>query len=206
MIRIVGGTARGSRIAPPQDNRIRPTSDRAREALFNMLAHNPLLNEGRDTPLPRRAHMLDVFAGCGAVGIEALSRGAAEVVFLDNDPAALSLIRRNLRDTKLGDRGLVLETDATNPMPAPYAPADLVYLDPPYGDEGKGPVALEALTRKGWVAAGALCILESDGKRPSPPLPAGFTLLEERRWGRIRMSFLRRQGRTDKTGEDKTDG
>lgn len=194
MIRIVGGTARGARITPPQDSRIRPTSDRAREALFNMLAHNSTLNEGRDMPLPRGVHMLDVFAGCGAVGIEALSRGAEEVVFLDNDPDALSLIRRNLRDLKLGGRGLVLDMDATNPIPAPYAPANLVYLDPPYGDEGKGAAALEALAHKGWLAAGALCILESDGKRPPPVAPVGFDLQEERRWGRIRMSFLRRQG------------
>ncbi len=191
MIRITGGTIRGRKITPPTDNSIRPTSDRAREALFNMLTHNPLLNEGRDAPLPRGARILDVFAGCGAVGLEALSRGAASVIFLEKDPVALSLIRRNLRNTGLGANGLVLETDATNPGPARRPPADLLYLDPPYKEGEKGPAALSALAENGWIAARALCILENDAKTPAPPAPDGFTMLEERRWGRIRMRFLR---------------
>ena len=177
-MRIIAGTWRGRRLLTPKDARIRPTSDRAREALFDILDHG--------TPPLRGARFLDVFCGTGAVGLEALSRGAAEVLLIDNDPEALQLAKANI--ARLGSPpGIqVLAADATRPGPA-RAPFDLIFLDPPYRSDLAGP-ALAALV-DGRLAPDARVIVELDAKQ-GLDLPDDFMLAQERRYGAAKFLFL----------------
>ncbi len=174
MIRIVGGRWRGRRLAVPEDRSVRPTAERVREAAFNRLVH-----AGLDPPLEGAA-FLDVFAGTGAVGLEALSRGAAKAVFIERDLAALALLRRNV-----GSEGAVLVRDAISPGPAPAA-FDIAWLDPPWRS-GLAVPALEALGRKGWLKPGALVVVES-AHDDAPDLHG---LIDRRRYGRTALAFLR---------------
>lgn len=177
-MRIIAGTWRGRRLLAPQDARIRPTSDRAREALFDILDHG--------TPPLRGARFLDVFCGTGAVGLEALSRGAAEVLLIDNDPEALQLANANI--ACLGSPPGIhnLAADATRPGPA-RVPFDLVFLDPPYRSDLAAP-ALAALV-DGWLAPDARIIVELDAKQ-GLDLPDDFTFAQERRYGAAKFWFL----------------
>ena len=184
-MRVVAGKWRGRALEAPADRAVRPTSDRARESLFDLLTQgrvargqNPLLD----------ARVLDVFAGTGALGIEALSRGAAEALFLEKDPAALALIRRNLRQLGAVREGLVIQADATHPPPA-RAAASVAMLDPPYRS-GLAAPALAALLAAGWLAPDALVSVELEKGEDFAP-PAGFTLVDERRYGKARLVFLR---------------
>lgn len=191
-LRIVGGDWRGRRLEAGDDRSVRPTSERMREALFNILAHNPAWRGqdrlGAQGPLPRGAAVLDAFAGSGALGLEALSRGAARTAFLEEDGRACALIRRNLSGLGLTDaEAVVRRGDATAPGVAPFA-ADLAFLDPPYGKDLAGP-ALAALHRHGWLAAGALVIVETAANDPLPAAD-GFALVDERRYGIARAAFL----------------
>src|SRR5690554_3376836 len=129
-MRIIAGTWRGRRLKTPEGFEIRPTSDRVREALFGILAHAPAWRRPAG-PLPLDAVVLDAFAGTGAAGIEALSRGARAAIFLERDPRAAALIRRNLAQLGAEQRGVVVERDATLPGRASRT-ADLALLDPPY--------------------------------------------------------------------------
>jgi len=185
-MRIVGGRHRGRSLAVPRGLAVRPTSDRAREALFNILEHGKLSTDGRSL-LPGST-VLDAFAGTGAFALEALSRGAAHALLLERDPAALAAARDNAR--KLGEAAnlTIRQADATRPGPAP-AEAAIAFLDPPYGQGLAGP-ALEALAREGWFGPSAIVVVEIDG-REAFRAPAGFALLEERRYGRARLVFLR---------------
>jgi 16S rRNA (guanine966-N2)-methyltransferase len=166
---------------------VRPTRDRIREALFNRLAHN----RWRDTPLPQDAGVVDGFAGTGALGLEALSRGAAHVTFLENDPAALDLLRENAALFDAADQITILNCDATRPGRARRA-CDLVLLDPPYGGALAEP-ALAAFTRGGWLTPGALAVIELAAKEPFEP-PSGFELIDERLYGASRVVILRWPG------------
>src|SRR5262249_22122441 len=156
MIKIIGGKHRGRAIATPEGSTTRPTSNRARESLFNILAHANWRADGT-SPLVD-AGVLDAFAGSGALGLEALSRGAAHATFLDNDATAIKLIGENLR--KLGEAGAakVVRADAPRPPPAREA-CDLVFLDPPYRS-GLAAPALTALASAGWLKAGAIATVE----------------------------------------------
>lgn len=183
-MRIIGGKFRGRKLASPPDARIRPTSDRAREALFNILAHADLTADGT-SPLAG-AVVLDACCGTGAMGIEALSRGAARATFLDNDPAALDLVRASLE--ALGLTAQILRVDVRHPGRASEA-ATLVFLDPPYG-EGLAAPALAALAAQGWIAAGALVVVET-GPRDDLSPPEGFTPLDRRKYGKARFALLR---------------
>src|SRR5262245_64887658 len=147
MLKIVGGKHRGRTIAAPEGQGTRPTASRAREALFNILAHANWRDDGISPLIDVR--VLDAFAGSGALGLEALSRGAAHATFLDNDAAAVKLIGENLR--KLGETGSarVMRADATRPPPSREA-CDLVFLDPPYRS-GLAAPALSALAHMGWL-------------------------------------------------------
>ncbi|MFC3228935.1 16S rRNA (guanine(966)-N(2))-methyltransferase RsmD [Marinibaculum pumilum] len=190
-LRIVGGRWRGRKLDAGDDRSVRPTSERMREALFNILAHNPDWRRD-DGPLPLGAAVLDVFAGSGALGLEALSRGAARAAFLEADGHACALIRRNLSGLGLTDREAhVQRGDALLPGPAPFA-ADLAFLDPPYGKALAGP-ALAALRRHGWLAPGALAVVETGASEPMPEAE-GFTLVDERRYGIARAAFLVLEG------------
>ncbi len=186
-MRVVGGRHKGKRLEGPADKGLRPTSDRAREALFNILAGGRFGEGDRVWG----ARVLDAFAGSGALGIEALSRGAGEVAFLEKNPTALKLIERNLAN--LGKEGLgrekvrIIAADATNP-PSAKATADLLFLDPPYGCN-LAPLALEALLERGWIGNESLIIVEVAAKETFQP-PSAFEHLDARKYGAAKMHFL----------------
>jgi 16S rRNA (guanine966-N2)-methyltransferase len=186
MIKVVGGKHRGRALATPEGLETRPTSSRARESLFNILAHANWRPDGT-SPLVD-ARVLDAFAGSGALGIEALSRGAAHATFLDNDAKAIASIGENLR--KLGETAAarVVRADATRPPPAREA-CDLVFLDPPYRSGNAGP-ALAALTEAGWLKPGAIATVELAGAEGLVP-PSGFEAIDERRYGAAKIVILR---------------
>jgi 16S rRNA (guanine966-N2)-methyltransferase len=184
-VRIIAGRHRGRLLAAPPGEDVRPTSDRAREALFNILAHGRFAVAG---PPYAGTRVLDAFAGTGAFGLEALSRGAAEAVFIENGRAALAALRRNIAALDEDERARIVGGDAMSPPRAP-APAALAFLDPPYG-KGLAAPALTALAAAGWLAEGALCIVESAAKETVTP-PPGFAALDERRYGAARLVFLR---------------
>lgn len=191
-MRIVAGRHRGRAIQAPADDSVRPTSDRVRENLFNILAHGKLSADG--TPLLAEARVLDAFAGSGALGLEALSRGAAHAVFLEQDMTALECLNRNVTALGEGKHATLVQADACHPPPpgkvrGDPAPRDLVFLDPPYLS-GLAAKALAALAASGWLADGALAVAELDAKDAFVP-PAGFTLADERRYGRTRIVLLR---------------
>jgi 16S rRNA (guanine966-N2)-methyltransferase len=181
-MRIVTGKHRGRRLATPADRNIRPTSDRIREAIFDILSHR--LFAGRFDG----AMVLDVFAGTGAMGCEALSRGAARATFLDSESAAIRLVEQNVRHLGEAENVLVLRRDATRPGKAPL-PHDLVFTDPPYRS-GLAPATLEALAQERWLAPGALVVLElASDETPEPP--TGFTEIDQRRYGGTTVHFWR---------------
>jgi 16S rRNA (guanine966-N2)-methyltransferase len=187
-MRVVGGRHRGRRLIAPSGDAVRPTSDRAREALFNILSHGDFAAAG----LPFAGeNVLDAFAGTGALGIEALSRGAARAAFIETDRAALATLRRNLAAVDEEDAADIVAGDATRPPRAPYAAA-LALLDPPYRS-GLGAPALAALAQMGWLAPRALAVVELAAKEPFSP-PAGFMMIDERVYGAARLIFLRREG------------
>jgi 16S rRNA (guanine966-N2)-methyltransferase len=179
-MRIIAGKLKGRRLLAPQGTIIRPTSDRAREALFGILEHG-------EPPLAGRA-FLDLFCGTGAVGLEAYSRGAAEVVLIDNDREALKLAEANIARLRAQNQVRLIARDATLLGPSPHA-FDLAFLDPPYRS-GLATAALAGLARNGWLALGARIIVELAAK-DAPVLPAGYALDRERRYGSARFLFLR---------------
>jgi 16S rRNA (guanine966-N2)-methyltransferase len=183
-VRIVGGTHRGTRLAapPPGDRRIRPTADRVRESLFNLLAHRP---EG---DLVAGARVLDLFAGTGALGLEALSRGAGAATLVERAPEAAALIEANIARLRLGDRARLLRRDATRLGACPGPPFTLTFLDPPYG-RALGEAALAAALAGGWLVPGAFVVWEEAALPAAPP---GLTLLDSRRYGDTMISLLRR--------------
>lgn len=183
-MRIVAGKFRGRALATPDDDRIRPTSDRVREAMFNILAHGI---DGFDMP---GAIVLDLFAGTGALGLEALSRGAASCLFVEQDAEARGLIRRNIE--ALGQTGTtrIYRRDATDLGEAGNRePFTLVFADPPYG-KGLGEKALAAAAGGGWLADGAIVVAE-ERAGVSVAWPAGFTILDQRTWGDTQAVFAR---------------
>jgi len=186
-MRIVGGKHRGRRIEAPPGQNVRPTSDRAREALFNILIHGHLSADGT-SPLPG-ARVLDAFAGSGALGLEALSRGAAHALFIESDSKACTAIRANAKALCETANATVIPGDATKPAPCPGAPCSIVFLDPPYGS-GLVEPALHALAARSWIASNAVCVVElaiDDGVT----LPPAFTLIDDRRYGKARFLVLK---------------
>lgn len=188
-MRIVGGKHRGRRLLAPSGRDVRPTSDRTRESLFNILAHS---GWGPDDESPiEGATVLDAFCGTGALGLEALSRGAARAVFLDKARSSLDIARRNADELREAGNCRFVTGDATRPPPAPEA-AGLVFLDPPYAQD-LAPKALEGLARAGWMSSGALCVVEI-AATDSFTAPPAFETLEERGYSQARVIFLRRAG------------
>jgi 16S rRNA (guanine966-N2)-methyltransferase len=182
-MRIIGGTSRGLHLAAVGDGdakaHLRPTSDRVRESIFNLL-----INGGYGNPL-QGARVLDVFAGTGALGLEALSRGAAHATFLENGTVALGLLKRNIALMRAETRTEILRRDATKPGLNPGAPFDVIFLDPPYG-KGMGEVALTALAP--WLTAEAFVIWEES----TPPVPPqGFESLDQRKYGDTLVTILK---------------
>jgi 16S rRNA (guanine966-N2)-methyltransferase len=197
-MRIVGGKDRGRRLVAPPGEAVRPTSDRAREALFNILSHGDFAAEG--IPFVDAA-VLDAFAGTGAFGLEALSRGAAEAVFIENDRAALAALRRNIADLDETARARVIVGDATRPPRAPLACA-VAFVDPPY-KSGLAAPALTALAAACWLTPNALAVVEIGAREAFAP-PAGFALLDERVYGAARLVFLRRAAARRAEGEQRS--
>ena len=183
-MRIIAGRHRGRVLAAPEGRAVRPTSDRAREALFDILAHGRF-SEG---PAFDEARVLDAFAGTGALGLEALSRGAAFATFIEKDRAALKALRANIAALGEEQTTAILPGDALRP-PKAAAPVTLAFLDPPYG-EGLAAPALTALAAAGWLAEGALCVVEV-GAKETLAAPEGFEVLEERKYGAAKVVFLR---------------
>ncbi len=186
MLKVVGGRHRGRSIAAPEGDTTRPTSSRARESLFNILVHATWRDDGTSPLIGAR--VLDAFAGSGALGIEALSRGAAHVTFLDSDATAIRLIGENLRKLGETDNAKVIRADATRPPPSREA-CDLVFLDPPYRS-GQAAPALAALAETGWLKSGTIATVELANTEDMLP-PAGFTTIDERRYGLAKILILR---------------
>jgi 16S rRNA (guanine966-N2)-methyltransferase len=181
-MRIVAGAWRGRSLAAPAGSATRPTADRVRQALFDMLAHAPWA--GRQ--LVEGARVLDAFAGTGALGLEALSRGAAQASFIEQDRAALAALRANIETLGAGERCRVIAGDALRPPPG--LACGLLFLDPPYGGTLLE-AAVAALDRAGWIAPGALLIAESAREAA---LPALGEFLHERAHGAARLTAWRR--------------
>ena len=183
-MRIIAGRHRGRPLRAPEGRAVRPTGDRAREALFDILAHGRFA----DRPVFEAARVLDAFAGTGAFGLEALSRGAAQASFIEKDRDVLAMLRGNIAALGEERNATVLATDALRPPPA-AVPVTLAFLDPPYGEELAAP-ALAALAAARWFAPDALVVVEVAARQKLVP-PPGFTRLEERRYGAARLVFLR---------------
>lgn len=188
-MRIVAGRHRGRSLRTPEDLAVRPTADRTREALFNILTGGRLSAEGRER-LPG-ARVLDAFAGTGALGLEALSRGAAHCVFMENYAPAIEICRANIRALSEEARAEILTCNVLHPRPAP-APCDLIFLDPPY-NQGLGESAIRALLGAGWIAPGALLVIELMKSEPFTT-PDGFSELDARTYGKAKLIFLRYEG------------
>jgi 16S rRNA (guanine966-N2)-methyltransferase len=182
-VRIVGGRFRGRALKGPASRAIRPTSDRLRETIFNILAH------GYDDPI-EGARVLDLFAGTGAMGLEALSRGASFALFVDDSAAARGLIRENVEGLGVGGQSRLFRRDATRLGPAaPNAPFSLVFCDPPYG-KGLAEKALAACAAGGWLTNDALVVIEEAGG-DALKLPEGFARIETRDYGEAQLVFGR---------------
>jgi 16S rRNA (guanine966-N2)-methyltransferase len=182
-MRIVGGRLRSRLLAGPKSQAVRPTSDRLREALFNILAH------GYGDPVAG-ARVLDLFAGTGALGLEAISRGAAFALFVDEGVEARALLRANIETLGLGGVTRIFRRDATKLGPAhPLQPFSLVFLDPPYG-KGLAEQALVSARAGGWLTPGALLVVE-EAAHAGFVAPEGFAELERRQYDDTKFVFLR---------------
>ncbi len=186
-MRIVAGRLRGRALAGPHDDRVRPTSDRVREAMFNILGHGIA---GFSIP---GLKVLDLFAGTGALGIEAISRGAAFALFVDDQPDSRGLIRGNIESLGLTGATKIFRRDATDLGPAGRNDGfGLVFIDPPYG-KGLGEAALASAIGGGWLVPGAVIVLE-EARETAVTLPARVTLLDRREWGATQAVFARLDG------------
>lgn len=183
-MRIIAGRHRGRKLTPPSGERVRPTTDRLRESLFNILAHRPEFSF-------HGARVADLFAGTGALGLEAASRGAAHVVFVENHPASLDLIRENI--TSLHETGncRVIAGDARR-LPKSEAAFDLVFLDPPYGKDLLPP-ALLSLVASGWLKSGSLIVAEQ-GAEEVIEYPDDFHEISTRTQSAAKFVILRYNG------------
>jgi 16S rRNA (guanine966-N2)-methyltransferase len=182
-MRVVGGSLRGRTLAAPKSQLIRPTADRLREALFNILIH------AYDNPIAG-ARVLDLFAGTGALGIEALSRGSAFVLFVDDGAEARALLRENVATLGLGGTSRIFRRDATKLGPAhPVEPFALAFLDPPYG-KGLAEQALASARAGGWLKPDALIVVE-EAKKSAFAAPEGFTEIERRGYDETEFVVLR---------------
>ncbi|HEY9216897.1 MAG TPA: 16S rRNA (guanine(966)-N(2))-methyltransferase RsmD [Phenylobacterium sp.] len=185
-MRIVGGRLRGRNLLAPTSNATRPTSDRLREALFNVLAH-------AYDDVANGARVLDLFAGTGALGIEAISRGAKFALFVEDAAEPRGLIRGNVEALGLGGITRIFRRDATKLGPTVAGETyDLVFCDPPYG-RGFAEIALEGALKGNWLAPGALVIVE-EAVESAFAAPAGFEVLERRRYDKTEAVFLRAPG------------
>lgn len=184
-MRIVGGRLKGRTLKAPKGENIRPTADRIRESIFNMLVHRI------DGCLLKDVAVIDVFCGTGALGLEAISRGAKYGIFIDNKSSALKSTRANSRALGLDGEVITLKLNAgrlKSPTKLVKFPAALAFLDPPY-NKGLVSVALSGLRDKGWLESGAFCVVEIASKELFE-VPKNFKVLLERKFGAARILFL----------------
>ena len=180
-MRIVGGRFGGRSLKGPSSQAIRPTSDRLRETIFNILAH------GHDE-IVENARVIDLFAGTGALGLEAISRGAKFALFVDEGSEARALLRENIHTLGLGGQTRIFRRDATKLGDAPAGDKfTLAFLDPPYA-RGLAPRALAALANGAWLAPGALVVVE-EAAGEDIALPAGMKELDRRSYGETQIVF-----------------
>jgi 16S rRNA (guanine966-N2)-methyltransferase len=182
-MRIVGGSLRGRKLLTPEGQAIRPTSDRVRESVFNILAHG-IAGFGFDG-----VRVVDLFAGTGALGLEALSRGASFCLFVDNSTAARGLIRGNADALGLTGRTRLFRRDATVLGQSSASAFGLAFLDPPYG-KGLAEVALSELRDGGWLTADAILVVE-ESEGALRDVPVGYELIDRRTYRDTEVTFLR---------------
>ncbi|MBC26458.1 MAG: 16S rRNA (guanine(966)-N(2))-methyltransferase RsmD [Rhodospirillaceae bacterium] len=185
-MRLVAGKHKGRALVAPSGISVRPTSDKVRESLFNVLAHGGY-RAGKQSVL-ENARVLDAFAGSGALGFESLSRGAAECIFMEKAEAALDAIKKNSFELGEASRVRILRTDVTNP-PSNTEPVDLLFIDPPY-KELLLLSALKGLLAANWVGVDTVCCAELDAY-DEYSIPSKMELLLERRYGRTRIIILK---------------
>ena len=183
-MRIVAGKFRGKQLLSPDDDSIRPTADRVRESVFNILG-------SRFGPTFDGLRVLDLFAGTGAMGLEALSRGAERASFIETERSAAEAIKKNIAACREQPRAQLFVNDALKPprVALNWGPAALVFLDPPYGKDLLVP-ALNALCEAGWIAPEALLVAEMH-RKDAFAAPEGFELLDDREYGKARFVLLR---------------
>jgi 16S rRNA (guanine966-N2)-methyltransferase len=179
-VRIIAGDWRGRPLAAPEGDGTRPTADRTREGLFSMLQSRLGSFEG--------LHVADLFAGTGALGLEALSRGAGHCTFVENDRAALAALQQNIDRFSAGERTSI-RSQSVEHAPPPLLPCGLIFMDPPYAG-GLAEMALRRIGDPAWLAPGGWLSLETGGERP--PLPAGLRIETERRFGKACILLIRR--------------
>jgi 16S rRNA (guanine966-N2)-methyltransferase len=190
-MRIIGGRLRGRILQSPASRAIRPTSERLRQSIFDILAH-------RFDDVVEGAHVVDVFAGSGALGLEALSRGAQSALFVDNSAHALRLLHANIAALSPRDVARVLRADATRLGNAPPGPPfTLAFLDPPY-DQGLGGPVLAALNEGGWLASHAVVVIEESAKA-KVCIPMGLYVVDERVYGEAKLMFLTNESSDDES-------
>jgi 16S rRNA (guanine966-N2)-methyltransferase len=179
-LRIIAGQRRGKRLAGPRDRDIRPTTDRIRESIFNIIAYRV-----------KDARVLDLFAGTGAMGLEALSRGAVEAVFVDSGAAAAALVQRNLAACGFAHLGRVIRADALAALGGLEGRRafDLVFMDPPY-DRAMVAPALAALAAAAVTAPGVLVVVEHAPREHLPDETGGWRCIDQRRYGKTLVSFM----------------
>ncbi len=177
-MRVAGGTGRGQRLKVPPGSRVRPTSDKVKQALFNILGDRV-----------RNAVFLDLFAGAGGIGIEALSRGANRVVFVDSSRESLAIVKQNLNKTGFGNRVQVVQSKAEAFLKKPSEPYDIVFLDPPYA-EALGPL-LDMIAISGIVKRGGIVVAERFKKQSSPEQAGNLILYREARYGDTVLAFYK---------------
>jgi 16S rRNA (guanine966-N2)-methyltransferase len=180
-MRIISGQLKGKKLLTPGDASIRPTSDRARESLFNILEH------GLDHDVLKDQRVLDICCGTGALGLEALSRGAAFATFIDNNQAAVSLTKKNLQHCGMTTKADVQLANAVQ-LPMAKQPVALVLMDPPYHADFFASVA-ESLKAGGWLRKGTIISMEQDRKSPVPEVK-GLELVKHRTYGKAQLCLF----------------